>query len=156
MGNGDLLKPLRGLSIGSATSTQLNTNSTARDHQSQFIKVKTIADVERYVSQANAQGKSVMLDFFAVSCTACYEFADRVFPDVNVVKALSNAVLIQADVTANDDEDKALLKHFAVHGLPSILFFDKNGYEDKRLRAVGYEDADIFVQRIDAAFTANL
>ena len=62
----------------------------------------------------------------------------------------------QADVTANDEQDKALMKHFEVRGLPSILFFDKNGFEDKRLRAIGLEDAEVFVQRIDAAFTTNL
>ena len=97
-----------------------------------------------------------MFDFFAESCTACYEFEELVFPHPQVVAALSNSVLIQADVTANDTEDKALMKHFGVIGLPSILFFDKNGFEDKRLRAIGFEDAEVFVQRIEAAFTANL
>jgi len=157
MGNGDLLKPLKGLSTSSASFSQSGlTNNAEHLQEGRFIRVKTIADVERHVQEANAQGKSVMFDFFAVSCTACYEFEELVFPDPRVVKALSNAVLIQADVTANDDEDKALMKHFGILGLPSILFFDKNGYEDKRLRAVGLEDADIFAQRIDAAFNANL
>lgn len=152
MGNGQLLKPLKGLSVStSGGSAQHVIEDTHR-----FIRVKTIADVERQVADANAQGKSVMFDFFAVSCTACYEFEELVFPDPEVIKALANTVLIQADVTANDDKDKALMKHFGVIGLPSILFFDKNGFEDKRLRAVGLEEAEIFVQRIEAAFTANL
>ncbi|PHS17151.1 MAG: hypothetical protein COA86_10880 [Kangiella sp.] len=68
-----------------------------------------------------------------------------------MVNALSNTVLIQADVTANDAEDKALMKHYKVRGLPSILFVDKNGNESQRLRAVGFEEADIFLQRIKAA-----
>jgi len=153
MGNGDLLKPLKGLSVSSASHTN---PGVAEEIENQFKPVKTIADVERHVAEANAIGKSVMFDFFAVSCTACYEFEELVFSHPEVVKALSNSVLIQADVTANDTEDKALLKHFGVLGLPSILFFDKNGYEDKRLRAVGFEEADIFTQRIEAAFTANL
>ena len=152
MGNGQLLKPLKGLSV----STSAGSSSPMTEDAHRFIGVKTIADVERYVAEANAQGKSVMFDFFAVSCTACYEFEELVFPDPEVVKALANTVLIQADVTANDAEDKALMKHFEVKALPSILFFDKNGFEDKRLRAVGLEEAEIFVQRIDAAFTANL
>jgi len=152
MGNGQLLKPLKGLSVPSSTGS----TKQAAEEAHRFIRVKTIADVERHVADANAQGKSVMLDFFAVSCTACYEFEEMVFPDPGVVKALANTVLIQADVTANDDVDKALLKHFEVVGLPSILFFDKNGFEDKRLRAVGLEEAEIFTQRIEAAFTTNL
>jgi len=153
MGNGQLLKPLKGLSIAGG-SPGASVEQSA--HATNFIRVKTIADVERQVAEANAQGKSVMFDFFAESCTACYEFEELVFPDPAVVKALENAVLIQADVTANDAEDKALMKHFEVRGLPSILFFDRNGYEDKRLRAIGLEDAEVFVQRIEAAFTANL
>lgn len=153
MGNGQLLKPLKGLSIASGASGASVEQSA---HATNFIRVKTIADVERQVAEANAQGKSVMFDFFAESCTACYEFEELVFPDPAVVKALENAVLIQADVTANDVEDKALMKYFEVRGLPSILFFDKNGFEDKRLRAIGLEDAEVFVQRIEAAFTANL
>jgi len=152
MGNGQLLKPLQGLNLSSMS----NMNHEEKSSTDHFIKVKTIKDVEQQVAQANAQGKSVMFDFFAESCTACYEFEEKVFPDPLVVSALSNAVLIQADVTANDDEDKALMKHFGVVGLPSILFFDKNGFEDKRLRAIGFEGAEIFSQRIEAAFTANL
>ncbi len=152
MGNSQLLKPLKGLSV----STSANSALQATEETHRFIRVKTIADVERHVAEANAQGKSVMFDFFAVSCTACYEFEELVFPDPKVIKALANTILIQADVTANDTEDKALMKHFEVIGLPSILFFDKNGFEDKRLRAVGLEEAEVFVQRIEAAFTANL
>jgi thiol:disulfide interchange protein DsbD len=157
MGNGDLLKPLKGLSSVTSSHASMNeTNNSSSDDSHRFSRVKTIEDVERQVAEANALGKSVMFDFFAVSCTACYEFEELVFPDPAVVKALSNSVLIQADVTANDDEDKALMKHFGVVGLPSILFFDENGFEDKRLRAIGFEEASIFTQRIEAAFTANL
>ncbi len=152
MGNTHLLKPLKGLSI--STSQVSSANSASQ--QQHFIRIKTIADVERQIADANAKGKSVMFDFFAESCTACYEFEELVFPAPEVIKALTNTILIQADVTANDSDDKALMKHFEIRGLPSILFFDKNGFEDKRLRAVGLEDAEVFVQRINAAFTANM
>jgi thioredoxin:protein disulfide reductase len=168
MGNGALLKPLKGLSVsstrmmattvsGSQSAANLSgDNQNNNQNNGHFIRVKTIADVEEQVAKANAQGKAVMFDFFAVSCTACYEFEELVFPDPKVVKALANAVLIQADVTANDAEDKALMKHYGVVALPSILFFDKNGFEDKRLRAIGLEEAEVFAQRIEAAFSANL
>jgi len=156
MGNSQLLKPLKGLSGSFSNSSSMAGSSQVAEEKTHFIRVKTITDVERHVAKANAEGKSVMFDFFAESCTACYEFEELVFPDPAVVKALENTVLVQADVTANDEEDKALMKHFSVRGLPSILFFDKNGFEDKRLRAIGLEDAEVFVQRIEAAFTANL
>ncbi len=153
MGNGELLKPLKGLSVSSSASHQSNPNATGH---TPFIRVKTIADVERQVAAANAQGKTVMFDFFAEYCTACYEFEELVFPDPAVVAALENSVLLQADVTADDEADRALMKHFEIVGLPSILFFDKNGFEDKRLRATGFENAETFVQRIEAAYSVNL
>lgn len=147
MGNSRLLSPLANFNHGAQTAT-----SAAVDAHAGFLPVKTIEDVKAMVSKANAQGKTVMFDFFAESCTACYEFADYTFPDPAVQNALKNTILIQADVTANDAEDKALMEYFGVRGLPSILFFDLNGKEDKRLRAVGYENAEIFTQRINAAF----
>jgi len=153
MGNKDLLKPLKGLSAGTHIYEKLKLQDENKTH---FTRVKTIQDVEQQVAEANANGQSVMFDFFAVSCTACYEFEEKVFPHPDVVSALSNTVLIQADVTTNDAEDKALMKHFGVRGLPSILFFDKNGNENQRLRAVGFEEADIFTQRIKAAFSSGI
>lgn len=146
MGNGRLFSPLANL-----TSPMIGTNTNIDTHGG-FEKVKTIADVENKIKQANAQGKTVMFDFFAESCTACYEFADYTFPDPKVQQALKNTLLIQADVTANDATDKALMAHYDIRGLPSILFFDLEGIEDQRLRAIGYESADIFTQRINAAF----
>jgi thioredoxin:protein disulfide reductase len=154
IGNGELLKPLNGLTI-SQNFDQQQLNPQSASH-SRFIKVKTIEDVEQQVQAANSQGKTVMFDFFAEYCTACYEFEELVFPNSAVAVALKNSVLIQADVTADDADDRALMKHFEIVGLPSILFFDKNGFEDKRLRATGFENAETFVQRIEAAYTVNL
>jgi thiol:disulfide interchange protein DsbD len=150
MGNSRLLSPLANLSAG--ITLQNGETSKTVDIHAGFQKVKTISDVEKVIKQANANGKTVMFDFFAESCTACYEFAEYTFPDPNVQKALENTVLIQADVTANDSDDKALMSHYDVRGLPSILFFDGAGQEDRRLRAVGYEDAETFTLRINAAF----
>ncbi len=154
LGNGRLFSPLANITAlshsGAANAKQLP------DAHGDFELVKTIEDVERKIAQANAQGKTVMFDFFAESCTACYEFADYTFPDPAVKNALKNSLLIQADVTANDKDDKALMKYYDVRGLPSILFFNLQGKEDKRLRAIGYEDAEVFTQRINAAFKTNL
>ncbi|TQV70896.1 protein-disulfide reductase DsbD [Aliikangiella marina] len=149
LGNGRLLSPLANVTAIAAHSGQ---GANSVDPHAMFEKVKTIADVEAKIRQANAEGKTVMFDFFAEYCTACYEFADYTFPDPAVQAALGNTVLIQADVTKGDADDKALMKHYGILGLPSILFFDANGEEDERLRATGFEKADVFVQRINAAY----
>jgi len=149
-GNSRLFSPLA--NVTGALSRNSDVSGSAQSVHDGFIRVKTIADVEKIIEESNAQGKTVMFDYFAESCTACYEFADYTFPAPSVQRALKNTVLIQADVTANDAEDKALMKHYDVKGLPSILFFDLEGIEDKRLRAIGFENADVFTQRINAAF----
>jgi thioredoxin:protein disulfide reductase len=163
-GNGSLLKPLNNLALsanhntisGMASDTASNFKvSSSIDVHAGFTKVKTIQDVEAVIAQAQAQGKTVMFDYFAESCTACYEFAEFTFPDPKVQQALKNTILIQADVTANDAEDKALMQHYDVKGLPSILFFNQQGVEATRFRAVGFESADIFSQRINAAFKSK-
>lgn len=148
-GGSRLLSPLAKFGQNVGQGTKQNTQMTG--HLT-FEMVKTITEVEQEIREANAEGKTVMFDFFAESCTACYEFAERTFPDPNVQQALKNTRLIQADVTTNDHKDQALMAHFDVRGLPSILFFDTRGQEVKRLRAVGYENAEVFVKRINAAF----
>jgi len=153
LGNERLFSPLANMS--QLVAHQGEQKTAPVDIHGNFELVKSVEDVEARIRKANAEGKSVMFDFFAESCTACYEFADYTFPDPKVQAALKNTVLIQADVTANDEIDKALMAHYDVRGLPSILFFDARGNEDKRLRAIGFEGADIFVQRINAAFKTN-
>ena len=150
MGNRDILQPLKGFSAGEHSSQSEQTVTTASHLK--FEKIKTLAELEEKVAQAKSQGKTVMLDFFAEWCTACYQFEEEVFTDQEVIAALSNSILLQADVTANDEYDVELLEQFDVLGLPSIMFFDLEGNELPNYRATGFEDADVFVRRINAAF----
>ncbi|NVJ60631.1 MAG: protein-disulfide reductase DsbD [Gammaproteobacteria bacterium] len=165
MGNTSLFTPLANNSLahtstimnndsGLVTSNNQNINnkaSTKGNIHDGFILIKNNDDLDRYLEKANAEGKTVMLDFFAEYCAACYEFAKLTFPKPQVQAALSNTILLQADVTAGDAEDRALMERFGIFGLPSILFFDKSGNEISGLRAEGFEDADTFAARIDAA-----
>ncbi|NVK22610.1 MAG: protein-disulfide reductase DsbD [Kangiellaceae bacterium] len=142
--NRDLLNPLKnGISDSASISKQSHLP---------FERIKTLAQLEEMVTQANAQGKTVMLDFFAEWCAACYEFEALVFSDAKVAAALSNTLLLQADVTANDAADVELMEAFEVLGLPSIMFFDAQGNELPKFRATGFEDAQTFEKRIKAAF----
>ena len=61
-----------------------------------------------------------MLDFYADWCTSCKEMEKLTFSDVRVKAALANMVLLQADVTENNDNDQALLKRF---GKRSFYFY---------------------------------
>jgi len=117
-----------------------------------FIKVKTVADFERELKAANAAGKTVMLDFYADWCTYCKLFDDYVFSEQKVQQALGGTVLLQADITLQDTEDKALLKHVNVITAPAILFYNPKGEEQRKQRVLGLMKADEFLNRVNKSF----
>ncbi|MEQ5014672.1 protein-disulfide reductase DsbD [Enterobacter cloacae] len=111
-----------------------------------FIQIKNVDDLNQALAQA--RGKPVMLDLYADWCVACKEFEKYTFSDPQVQGALNGTVLLQANVTANNAQDKALLKQLNVLGLPTILFFNHQGEEQPGQRVTGFMDA--------AAFSAHL
>jgi len=64
-------------------------------------------------------------------------------------------VLLQADVTANDEQDQALLKRFEIFGPPTIAFFGADGLERRNFRLVGFAPAEKFRDHVTAAFGAS-
>lgn len=118
-----------------------------------FKRIKTSADLDAAIAAAN--GKPVMLDFAADWCVACKELEHDTYNDPRVQAALNGAVLLQADVTANDDDDKALYARFGIFGPPGVMFFGSDGKEVTADRVVGYLDADDFLKRVQAAFSAK-
>lgn len=89
-----------------------------------------------------------MLDFYADWCTSCKEMEKYTFSDDKVKAALKDTVLLQADVTENNDDDTALLRRFNLFGPPGIIFFDKSGNE-LAIRVIGYKNADEFTEIIN-------
>ena len=111
-------------------------------HTLPFKTVKSVADLDAAIKAAN--GKLVMLDFYADWCTSCKEMEKLTFSDSKVKATLQDTLLLQADVTENNDNDQALLKRFGLFGPPGIIFFDKNGEEIRSLRTIGFQDAERF------------
>jgi len=110
----------------------------------EFQRVKTVGEVERLVAAASREGRAVMLDFYADWCVSCKQMERDTFTDPGVQQALADTVLLQADVTAYDGEDQALLERFGLYGPPAILFFGNDGRERRRHRVIGYMAADAF------------
>jgi len=96
----------------------------------------------------NSQNRITMLDLYAEWCVACKEFEKQTFSQPQVQQALGHTQLLQADVTANNAQQRALLKELQVLGLPTILFFDANGKEIPQSRVTGFMDAAAFVQHL--------
>lgn len=107
-----------------------------------FTQISNVDELNTALAQA--KGKPVMLDLYADWCVACKEFEKYTFSDPQVQNALKNTVLLQANVTANNAQDKALLKQLNVLGLPTILFFNEQGEEQPAGRVTGFMDATAF------------
>ena len=113
-----------------------------------FERVKTLAELDARLA---ATDRPVLLDFYADWCVSCKEMEKYTFSDARVAAQMRRLTLLQVDVTANSDEDKALLKRFGLFGPPGILFFDRQGQERKNLRVVGYQPADRFINVVNGA-----
>ncbi|MFQ5635235.1 MAG: protein-disulfide reductase DsbD, partial [Gammaproteobacteria bacterium] len=116
-----------------------------------FKRIKSVADLEGELAQAAAAGRAVMLDFYADWCVSCKEMEHYTFTDATVRDQLREVLLLQADVTANDELDQALLRHFGIFGPPTIMFFDGLGRERTNYRVVGFMPADEFAEHVAAA-----
>jgi len=138
-GSRDPLQPLSFLRFGAAASEPGGVK---------FERVKSLADLDARVKLA---GRPVLLDFYADWCVSCKEMERFTFTDPAVAARMNRMLLLQADVTANSDDDKALLQRFGLFGPPGIIFFDRNGREAQDLRVVGFQEAAWFGGLLDQA-----
>jgi thiol:disulfide interchange protein DsbD len=110
----------------------------------EFRAVKGTAGLDRELAAAAAAGRPVMLDFYADWCVSCKEMERDTFTDEAVKRSLAGAVLLKADVTANDAADQALLQRFGIFGPPTIAFWSTDGTERTQYRVVGFMKAAEF------------
>jgi thiol:disulfide interchange protein DsbD len=147
LGNTNPLKPLQGmLAVGHAANTKPAGIS--------FIRIKSLAELTQHLQTARAKKQPVMLDFYADWCISCKEMEAYTFTDPKVKQRLAHFVLLQADVTANSENEQALLKHFNLVGPPAILFFGTDQQEQSQYRIIGYQDTETFLKGI-ATFGAD-
>jgi thiol:disulfide interchange protein DsbD len=116
-----------------------------------FERVRNVAELDAAIARASAQGRPVMLDFYADWCTSCLEMEHDTFRDAQVRAHLGKAVLLQADVTLNNADDRALLGRFKLFGPPGILFFDPQGREIPSAQVVGFQKPADFLQSLQKA-----
>ena len=137
-GSRDVLRPLSGLVSGGERAVP----------EARFTRVRNLAELE---TKLQAAGKPIMLDFYADWCVSCKEMEAFTFTDARVKAKMEQMQLLQADVTANVSEDKALLKRFNLFGPPGIIFFDRQGTEIPGLRVIGFQSADVFLASLNRA-----
>jgi len=144
-GGSNPLQPLASINLGGGAT------AVEAEHKLPFQRIKTVDDLDREIASASAGGKSVLLDFYADWCVSCMEMEAYTFTDAGVQAALSNTVWLQADVTANDESDQALLERFGVFGPPTIIFFGADGEQRHGYEVVGYMKAAAFTEHVKRA-----
>jgi len=113
----------------------------------EFVKVTSIAELDALLAQN--KGKKIMLDFYADWCTACKELEEVTFANADVKNKMDEFVLIQADVTANGENEKALSSKYGVFGPPAILFFDTDSKLQSSKTIIGFTEPDEFLQHLN-------
>lgn len=120
----------------------------AAQHAPTFTIVRTVADLDAHLQTA---GRPVVLDFYADWCVSCKEMERYTFTDPTVRSKLASALLLKADVTANNEADRELLKRFNLFGPPGTIFFNSKGKEVRSARIAGFQDSQRFLQTLKTA-----
>lgn len=143
-GGQSLLQPLAHLQPGQAP---------AGSSKPAYVQAKTVEDVDARIAQAAQRGQWTLIDFYADWCVSCHVIEREVFGDAAVRARLDRLQLLRPDVTRNDAQDQALLRHWGVLGPPTLVLVGPDGQERRALRMVGELGAQDFLQRLDAAGT---
>jgi thiol:disulfide interchange protein DsbD len=116
-----------------------------------FVVIHSPAELDAQLSKAMQENAFVLLDFYADWCISCKEMEVNTFANPEVSKELKQFVLLQADVTANSQDNQALLKRFGLYGPPGILIFNQRSEEQKDQRVIGYMPPQRFLERLKKA-----
>jgi len=147
-GGRDPLQPLSAFAVRGGGAAGGVAGGTAPATHTPFQRVKNLAELEQRIAGA---GKPVLFDFYADWCVSCKEMERFTFSDPAVRARLDGFLLLQADVTANNADDQALLKRFNLFGPPGIIFFGPQGQEIAGLRVIGFQSAAAFGKVLDTA-----
>lgn len=144
-GGRDVLQPLSHFAARADGAAGV-AGATATKGDVHFTRVRNNAELDALLAQSR---QPVMLDFYADWCVSCREMERFTFTDPGVAQRMSGMLLVQADVTANNADDRALLKRFRLFGPPGIMFFEPGGKELPDARVVGFQDAKRFTESLD-------
>jgi thiol:disulfide interchange protein DsbD len=145
-GSRDVLQPFDVFKVAKQAAAS---GAAGASHGVAFERVRSVAELDARLAAAKAAGKPVMLDFYADWCVSCKEMERNTFTDPKVAALLSGMVLLQADVTANSDEERALLKRFGLFGPPGMIFWKADGTQSD-YKVVGYEPPEKFIASLQA------
>jgi thiol:disulfide interchange protein DsbD len=142
--------PLQPLAVFKAQSSNASLPDAA---PLPFERIAHLDDLKTRLAVAAQAGQPALLDFYADWCVSCKEMERFTFADPAIRERMGRFARLQADVTANSEADKALLRRFQLFGPPGIIFFDANGQEIPGLRVVGFQNAEAFGRVLEQALS---
>jgi thiol:disulfide interchange protein DsbD len=148
LGGDDPLRPIPQAGVTRGSGGGLLAATSSDEEALGFRPIETVAALDAALGEARAAGQPVMLDFTAEWCVSCKEMEEYTFPDSGVIGALEAFMLLRADVTDNNDDDKALLQRVKSFGPPTIAFFDRSGFERTNFKLVGFVPAEKFREHV--------
>jgi thiol:disulfide interchange protein DsbD len=143
-GGGDVLRPLAGVG---------DTGGPSATEGLAFRDIESPGELEVALRDAEASGRPVMIDIYADWCVYCVQLEQRTFTDPRVQDAVAEAMLLRADVTAMNDDHRALMQRLEVYLPPAIIFYGPDGQENRDARVLGFLDADPFIARARAGLS---
>jgi len=143
-GSSSMLKPLGFLNQPAI----IQTGAVGNTKELSFTVVHSIQELDAVL--ADNEGKKILLDFSAEWCTSCKELEEITFKDADVMKKMSEFVLVRADVTANTDQEKELSQKYGVFGPPVLIFFDESTQVQKSKTIVGFIEPDEFLAHLNS------
>ena len=147
LGSPSVLQPLRGLAGGAPGAAPV-----AAVAAPVFQRIASVDELDERLARAT---RPVMLDFYADWCVSCTEMEHFTFSDPAVARRMERFELLQVDVTANNAQDRALLKRFNLFGPPGIMFFDAQGRYLPEHRVIGFKNAGQFGTTLDAVLAGG-
>jgi thiol:disulfide interchange protein DsbD len=151
-GSKDLVQPLKGIASGMISGGLSNQTNDSQVGHINFKLIKGSEGLKNALRESVAENKTTMLDFYADWCVSCKVMERDAFTDPDVLASLDRVITLQADVTANDSIDSALMNSLGIYGPPAILFFDHNGLEIRNRRVVGEMSGEDFAAHVESTF----
>jgi thiol:disulfide interchange protein DsbD len=139
---------LSNTALGEGGSSQ---NSSAQNDAPSYPQLAWQPFTQAKLEAARDERRPVIIDFSAEWCVACKELEHDTFVDPRVRGLSDQFVLLKVDATNDSPALDVLKDKFRVMGLPTILFFDIKGKLREDLTLTGFENADMFLTRMNSA-----
>ncbi len=110
--------------------------------------IKWIPYDQDIITAAAKEKKPLILDFYADWCSPCVAMERRVFKDPEVVRLSQNLVTMRLNLTRHQSFQDEVLKQYGVRGVPTVIFLNREGEEEKDLRLETYVGRFEFLNRM--------